>query len=244
MTPHQRLRLRLWMRRVALLVVVVAGAVTIHLSTRPEVPAQFTAAQTRTFKMLQKRLPDLTFDRTPLREALARLSDLAGVRMSVDADALSAAGLSVDAPVSARLRDVRLQKALELLAAQVGLVRRCRDDGSVDLLTPAQNDAEAGWREYDLRPYVTPLGAPDPDWSDPHVIKLQEDIVNLIQETIGPESWKEAGGRVGTCTFERGTLRVLQHPDEQWLIAHLLDQLLNREAAMQYLYERLTGARP
>ncbi len=57
-----------------------------------------------------------------------------------------------------------------------------------------------------------------------------EALTKLIQDTVAPDSWREAGGVVGSLRELSGQLIVTQTPDNQRQLANLLEQLRETRA--------------
>ncbi len=60
--------------------------------------------------------------------------------------------------------------------------------------------------------------------------QLVKDITDLITQTIAPDTWREAGGTVGSIRELSGQLIVTQTPDAQRQLQRLLDQLRESKA--------------
>src|SRR5690606_15974238 len=71
-------------------------------------------------RLLERRLPEISFDQIPLADAIDFLRDLTGANLYVNWGALQAAGVDTNTPVSTRLRDVRLSKALSVVLQDAG----------------------------------------------------------------------------------------------------------------------------
>jgi type II secretory pathway component GspD/PulD (secretin) len=59
---------------------------------------------------------------------------------------------------------------------------------------------------------------------------LTEEVVDLIRETVDPESWRDNGGTVGAIRSLSGQLIVTQSPENQRQIANLFEQLRQTRA--------------
>src|SRR5207237_10322530 len=70
--------------------------------------------------MLDKKLPEVSFDSVPFDDAVGFLSDLPGANIYVNWRALEAAGIARNIPVTARLRDVSFRKTLQIILTDVG----------------------------------------------------------------------------------------------------------------------------
>src|SRR5439155_4614282 len=60
--------------------------------------------------------------------------------------------------------------------------------------------------------------------------QLVEDITKLITETVAPDSWRDAGGTIGSVRELSGQLIVTQTPENQRLLQGLLEQLRETRA--------------
>ena len=232
------------MRRVGAAALVVTCAATIYLCTRDPSPPPQTAAQDATDRALSQRVPRIDFDDFPMPQAIASLAELAGVRIRFDPHVMR---LAEQRFVTVHLRDAHIGKGLNEILARVGLSqinRHVHRDGSITIMSKGRLARETVWHEYDLAPVIGQFGEPPPDWSSDQFKRLQQELVSVIQETVSPETWPEAGGTLGELVIENGRMRVRHLPEEQRQVWHLLDQFLPRESAMHYLHDRLTGAKP
>src|SRR5439155_19693464 len=69
---------------------------------------------------LDRRLPEINFNGQGLADVMDFLRDVSGSNIFVNWRALEAAGINKDAPVTARLKDVRFSKALNTILSDVG----------------------------------------------------------------------------------------------------------------------------
>src|SRR5205823_2704513 len=60
--------------------------------------------------------------------------------------------------------------------------------------------------------------------------QLVDNITKLITETVAPDSWRDAGGTVGSVRELSGQLIVTQTPENQRLLTGLLEQLRETRA--------------
>ena len=60
--------------------------------------------------------------------------------------------------------------------------------------------------------------------------QLVEDITKLITDTVSPDSWRDAGGTIGSIRELSGQLIVTQTPENQRLLQGLLEQLRETRA--------------
>src|SRR5205814_2462374 len=70
-------------------------------------------------RQLDRTLPEVNFNQVPFGDVIDFLRDITTANIFVNWRALEAAGVDKNAPVTARLRNVRFSKALSLILADV-----------------------------------------------------------------------------------------------------------------------------
>jgi hypothetical protein len=91
----------------------------------------------------------------PLKTALEKIADLAGVKIDVDRRGLEEAGISLDRPVNANLDEVSLKSVLNLLLRPYHL--QCVPRDGALLITPEE------WSPHGRPPVITDEDGPCPD---------------------------------------------------------------------------------
>jgi hypothetical protein len=159
---------------------------------------------------LGDQLPELTFDKLPLKRALDLVSQLSTIRISYDWDSLVDPGV-LDKPVTLDLRDRTIAQSLTEILSSAGLVSVPVGD---QLLVgpPTMNDRQPTIVEY---PIAELLG------DDAQAVPR---LIDLIRDFVAPETWpapavSKAIGVTGT------TLVVSQPPAVQRELALFLDRL-------------------
>lgn len=202
------------------------------------------AANAAARELLAKRLPELKIDNAPFVDVIDALRDLTNANIFVNWRALEAEGIDRDAPVTARLLDVKFSKALEVILADLGggVVRLgyTIDDGVITISTKDDLFSNTLTRVYDIRdlitvfPDSTPFAAVGADHARPKptsqpATQSQEDLVEqvsvLIRDTIEPDLWREAGGSVASMRDLAGQLIIGATPEMHAAISQLLDQI-------------------
>jgi hypothetical protein len=79
---------------------------------RPEVP--------QTLRILNQRLPEVSFDQTALEQVIAWLADFTKLNVSVRWQILADAGVNRDTPISIQARGLRLSQVLWLIMNEAG----------------------------------------------------------------------------------------------------------------------------
>ena len=153
---------------------------------------------------LADKIPEIDLPDVPLGDAIDLLLSMSTLPITVDPDALAAAGVSLRDPVSVRLKETTVGKTLEAVLAsrKLGFVA---EGGRVLVTSPAE------YRET-LRPAsytISDIAGGD--------AKAVADLAGLIQEFVAPESSADsrrtrlAAGRPGlrwpSCRRAPSTIR-------------------------------------
>jgi type II secretory pathway component GspD/PulD (secretin) len=228
---------------------------------------------------LDRRLPEINFAGQGLADVMDFLRDVSGSNIFVNWRALEAAGINKDAPVTARLKDVRFSKALTTILSDVGggniKLTYTIDEGVITISTADDLAKNVVTRVFDIRDLLVEV----PDFDNAPSFSLDDQqgssggggggggggrggggggggggglfgnsggeqtkektqtfqermdaLVKLIQETIDPTSWRDAGGSVGGVRALNGQLIVTQTPENQRGLVNLLEQLRETRA--------------
>jgi general secretion pathway protein D len=92
-----------------------------------------------------------------------------------------------------------------------------------------QQGAVASRQEPD-QPWLYGDDDDDEPEEDPQRASRARRIIDLIQETVAPESWRDNGGTIGTINEINGQLVVTQNSSSQQQIGNLLDKLREQRA--------------
>ena len=190
---------------------------------------------------LARPLPEVNFDAVAFSDVIDFFRDVSGANIFVNWKALEAEGVDKGALVTARLKNVRFDKALEtVLASAAGddsLAFKV-DRGVITISTArhlgggwAPGPAAAGGRRAGAgaggdageravtakRVYeVTDLVAGGAD--------REAAVVRMITGSVAPSAWKDNGGS-GEAKVEGGKLVVTTTPENQKAVANLLEQV-------------------
>jgi type II secretory pathway component GspD/PulD (secretin) len=233
-------------------------------------------------RALQEKYLTLTFNNTPLEDAMKTIEDYIGdnICINFDTTALAQAGIRKDRPLTQHFNNIALRSVLNILLKDAELTYIIKDQvilitteeyargkqktvvyNVTDLVTPIENHVspmqvlqEARLQNqvdkyrkhgagYGATAYTSPnslqngqpvgtasgmsqayslTGEPSKDPKK----KLEEQLMNLIRNTIAPESWSENSGK-GTINYYPlgGALVVNQTQDIQEQIVDLLQAL-------------------
>lgn len=169
--------------------------------------------------MLERRLPELNFNGNKLSDIVDFMRDVTGANIFVNWKALQAAKITKDTPVTLRIRDVQVSKALDLIltdaAGENNKLAWIRDEDVIIISTVADLKKEKETKTYDLRFLL------DDAKGDARQKRLDA-AVKMITGSIDPKSWHAHDGSIKE---ESGQLVVTQSKENQNAIANLLEQL-------------------
>ena len=219
-----------------LLLAAGALALGIYLTVNsPATPTLLATGANRkagTQSALDSKLSELNFDHTPLSRALYVIGSAAGFSTSFDQRAFREEGIDpASLVVTARLRDVRASKAVQTALSDACPRVRLRffiDDGGIVVTTPRGDARRVETRIYNLADIL-----PEPPRSAEEDVQLSGDIKRLVIETIEPESWKEAGGVIGSVHVQNRFVTVRQTPENLRLLTGLLAQMREGKEAQR-----------
>lgn len=157
----------------------------------------------------------LTFEDTPLSEALATLKNQQRLTLVVDKRALEDEGVELSTSVSLDVRDVSLGAGLRLLLQPLGLTTVVQHEALV-LTTQAKAADLLERRVYGILDLI-----PDRDEQN---AQAAEQLRDLVRTTVAPASWIDTGGK-GSVRALHGMLVVSQSQDVHREVESLLASL-------------------
>lgn len=188
---------------------------------------------------LEKKLPEVKFDAVPFKDVVEFLRDVSDVNIFVNWRAINAGGITREQPVTARLRDVKISKALQILLRDLGddktKLGYTLDEGVITISTADDLASNVVTNVYDIRDLLVNVSGGPPRGQSPNAAstakqQLIDEIIKLIQETVAHESWKDNGGKVGSIREMAGQLIVTQTPETQRSLGNLIAQLRETRA--------------
>jgi hypothetical protein len=165
--------------------------------------------------ILERHLPELHFNATKFPDVSDFLRDVTGANLFVDWTALESAGISRDAPVTAKLRDVKFSTALDLVLQSVSVnveVVYTIQSGVITLTTADRAAQRIVVKTYDVSALAN---------TGPGVDALRLMIMNNIDAA----SWRSNGGSVGAISIFKDKLIVTHDALTQRKIDTLLRSL-------------------
>jgi hypothetical protein len=149
---------------------------------------------------------------------LDKLATAHELAVALDLKAFFDAGMAIDAAVSLKLADVRLDEALRRMLDPLELTFVPKD-GAIYVTTPDGASRLLVTRFYDIRDLLPPkfpaamAGGVD-----------DRSLVGVITDTIAPDSWTEVGG-YGALVVLPDSLAIDQTPEVHDRISALLAEL-------------------
>lgn len=165
--------------------------------------------------MLNRELPKLDFDAVGLSDVIDFLHDVTGTKIVVDWKALEQAGVGRNAPVTAKLHDIKFAKLLNVLldslSPQKGKIIYEPTGNQITITATGEDKLEL--RVYNMRELLK-----QPDGK----AKLRA-LVKKITETVDPKSWGQKDGRSALLDDAGGAILVTQSPENQKAVAKVIE---------------------
>lgn len=240
---------------VALVIVAGLAGTLVGRSTAPD-SVTATTRQAQADVGLDRLVPDLNFSHARCVEVFAWLQEQTKANIAVNWRALEAAGIDQDAKVTLRLTGLPLRRVIELVCDQIGggtvEIGFEVDRGVIVVNTDEQLARTSIARIYDVRDLLKSgvewrisLGWKPPT-SEPGTTvcfpskslqvassSLQEqaveELTRLITEIVNPDSWRDAGGTIGSIREFSGRFVIVATPSMHADIESLLGQLRERK---------------
>lgn len=175
----------------------------------------------------------VVFDQVPFIDAVRHVTETTGANIWINWRVIEAAGIDRTRQVTLDLQDVNAWVALRLLLREVEtdttrLGFRC-EDSVVRISTQSDLHRDTITRIYDVRDLFVVGSTPARKSTTGSVESAEQEaldqLVRLIQETIDPTLWYDAGGSVGSIRALRGCLVVTQTPENHDKLVELLNAL-------------------
>ncbi len=168
------------------------------------------------------RFVSLQFVNTPLQSVVDDLRERFGINIYLDVRAFEEGGIcSENLKVNAKLENLSLKSALDLILRPLGLVFVIKDD-VLQITTPACARGKLQTKLYAIQDLLHQAGLEDGS----SLPLPEEQLIKLIASTIAPESWREMGGP-GVIEYfpTTKTLVINQTVEVQEQVAGLLESL-------------------
>lgn len=220
----------------ALAVLVFSLGISLVCLAKAKLRIKQAAMEDAVEDQLDRRVPEVKFDNTPLDAAIDALRDEAHANIVVKWRALEAKGVERKTPVSLRLRDARLSSVLLQVLRDAGgdrdvLLKYEALDGVITLSTGEELERRTVCRLYEISDLLAMsataerrLAAQGTAGSFPKTYQEHVDeLIRLIEDNIDFDSWTNSGG--GAIREWSGRLLVKATPEDHRRLASLLQQL-------------------
>ena len=121
--------------------------------------------------MLDQTIPELKFNGSALKDCIEFLRDVTNANIVVNWKSIEAAGVSQDSPISMRLRDVSLRKALQMVLSEAtggDTLSFYMSEGIIHITTKEQTDKQMITRLYPVEDLIADI----PDFENPPDLSL------------------------------------------------------------------------
>lgn len=164
-----------------------------HAATQPINP--WTEVESKLRAALEQPI-DLDFQNVPLKDVVIHLQELLGIPIVLSLKKLEEAAVSADTPITHKLAKKSARDHLQLLLKQVALDFLVRDE-VLQITTPEDVEFQLDTRIYDTRQLIAATGI------------SADDLVNLIESSVQPQSWDSSGGPGSVKPFRN--LLIVSH---------------------------------
>jgi len=207
-------------RLIGFFVVIVLASVVLG-QDRPKVISEREQERIKADKAaraaLQHRIANLDFTDTSLKDAIEFLQAVSGANIHVNWRAIDRAGIDPRTKLNMHLRDISMEKALNLVlndsGNSEGELAWGLDSGVIEISTAEMLGNVTCIRILDVR-----------DLLDGRGLDQAKELVDLVVETISPAEWVQNGGK-GTIRYFNGELIITTNPNVQQAVENLLDGL-------------------
>jgi type II secretory pathway component GspD/PulD (secretin)/outer membrane protein assembly factor BamD (BamD/ComL family) len=149
--------------------------------------------------LLDKQLPEMSFEGTTLTDAIDYFHDITGANILLDTKALEAAGVDRSTPITVKLKDVKFSKALDIVLKLAGGTTPLGYDIDENVITISTQDElskKTTLAVYDVRDLLVQI----PQF-------MQQDLSGLVSSisASGGQSTQLGGGNTGAANLSSGS---------------------------------------
>jgi hypothetical protein len=166
-----------------------------------------------------------SFQNVSLRHALDSLHTMSGLNFVLDGDALRDANISPDQPLTISVENISLRSILDLILKPAHLTYTVKDQ-FVLVTTPECARGRLKQVTYSVADLVVPVATPgesDTDGKARPQTTIEDRLINLIANTVAPDTWMNNGGPGTMQYFPLGMALVInQYQDVHEQIQELL----------------------
>jgi hypothetical protein len=200
---------------------------------------------------MEQVIPVIRFRNAPLEQVLREFERVAGVPIRADWQALESLKILANSPVTLHRYDTTVQHALELLAHELysddaGPVALSAQRDHIAFTTRNANSASTVLGRYAVGDLLSGDAALEEILNDPvfglsitgiglfgpvnarmlsPYDRRRAQLIQLLKETIDPDSWRDNGGSLGHLQFVGDDLVAVQTVENHRQLANLLAEL-------------------
>jgi hypothetical protein len=141
-------------------------------------------------------IPDIELKDMSFGRAIGLVAALSGLPITLDPDAMARLGVTLNDPITVRLKDATLEEILQEVLAKRGM-GYVAEDGQVVVSGPAEENEQL----YRVSYTVSDLTGDDK--------AAMDKLIAMVQKLVSPESWRTNGGW-GTIEADKTALVVTQ----------------------------------
>ncbi len=172
-----------------------------------------------------------------LNELVAQLHAQSGCRIEIDSKALADAKITGEEPLQQLLFDLPLERAMGIALAQIETPQKLAWQwrGETIIISTAEAIAYASTTlcVYDVRDLIGLPEFNNPNDQtiifdgppNPPASPVGEQLIRLIENSVAVETWRDAGGTIGSINLLDGRLMITQTAENQSKVAELLTKL-------------------
>jgi hypothetical protein len=184
---------------------------------------------------LKLPLEELMAEHQPLERVVAYFHDTLGEEINVNWEALAQGGIQKETPVSVALKNVTGEKALQAVLESASNAKASLgftiDAGVIAISTAEElkSPAHQSVRVYDVEDLVG-RALPENGGAAQEAARAERQrkvriLVQGIESTVDPTSWRDAGGSTGGLRELNGRLLVNQTSENQTEVIRQLDRI-------------------
>jgi hypothetical protein len=202
---------------------------------------------------MDRNVPAAKFNKLEFSQAIEQLRQATHANLVVKWRVLEAAGIDQNTPITLDLHDLSLRQVLLLMCDEVGAgtvaLRARAQNGMIVVSTEDDFSRDVEVHIYDVRDLIIAdqqftagesgnsslfqrqQAATSPTqtmYSDDPYEASTDRLKQIIADAIAPDSWRDAGGTVGSIQDFNGLLIITQTPECHRQVADLLEKIRSR----------------
>ena len=179
-----------------------------------------------------RKTTSLSVREMPLETLVHRLAQESGVQMQIDYKSLTEANVAIDTQITVHISNVTYQSALDHVLKMIDLRWVIQNEVLLIMTRDVADDITEA-RVYPVRDLVVYGNGPDADFNS---------LIDLLQNTIKPDSWTATGGPGSVERYWKNYSLVISQTREVHEQIELLLAQLRRVSDRQGVWGQAPGA--